>query len=319
MGIESVFEVASAVTPVFILIGMGFLARGFRWLSPESDDSLLKLTFRFLYPCFIFEKVFAEESLADLDVIWWPISGGFLSIILGFGVAFAIATVSRIDDKGTRRAFVFTAGIFNYGYFAIPVCEAIFGESFVGKLLVFNLGVELAIWGVGVLLIGGGASGVGRLFNPPILALILALWMNYSGWGAFCPEFAIRAIEMVGACAIPVGLLLIGATTLDLWRDQRTSSLNWQVTGGGSLVRLALMPCIMIAVARWAPFPSDVNWLREIFVLQAAMPAGIFAIVIARYYRANAQVTAQTMAPTILACIVTLPIWLAFGLWAIEY
>lgn len=318
MGIEAVLEVASAVAPVFVLIGLGLLARGYRWLSREADDSLLKLTIRVLYPCFIFEKVFAEESLADLDVIWWPISAGFLSIMVGFGVAFAVAALLRIDDKGKRRAFIFTAGIFNYGYFAIPVCEAVFGESFVGKLLVFNLGVELAIWGVGVLLIGGGASGVGRLLNPPILALILALWMNHAGWGLYFPEFALGSIEMVGACAIPVGLLLIGATTLDLWREQRTSSWSWRVAGGGALVRLALLPCLMIAVARWVPFPSSVDWMREIFVLQAAMPAGIFAIVIARYYQANAQVTAQTMAPTIVVCIFTLPTWLAFGLWFVE-
>ena len=318
MGIDAVLEVASAVAPVFVLIGLGLLVRGFRWLSRESDDALLKLTIRVLYPCFIFEKVFADESLADLDVIWWPISAGFLSIMVGFGVAFAVAALLRIDDKGKRRAFIFTAGIFNYGYFAIPVCEAVFGESFVGKLLVFNLGVELAIWGVGVLLIGGGALGVGRLLNPPILALILALWMNHAGGELYFPEFALESIDMVGACAIPVGLLLIGATTLDLWREQRTSSWSWRVAGGGALVRLALLPCLMIAVARWVPFPSSVDWMREIFVLQAAMPAGIFAIVIARYYRANAQVTAQTMAPTIVACIFTLPTWLAFGLWVVE-
>jgi predicted permease len=69
----------------------------------------------------------------------------------------------------------------------------------------------------------------------------------------------------------------------------------------------------MLAVARWAPFPRNVDWLQEIFVLQAAMPAGIFAIVIARYYGADAKVAAQTMAPTIVACVVTLPIWLVLG------
>ncbi len=318
MHVEAVMEVASVVAPVFVLIGLGLLARGSRWLTREADDSLLKLTIRLLYPCFIFEKVLAEPSLSELNVLWWPISAGFASILVGFGMAWVVSKLLSIDDKGKRRAFVFTAGIFNYGYFAIPVGAAIFGNAFVGKLLVFNLGVEVAIWGVGVLLLGGGTFGFQRLLNPPILAVLAALWLNYVGWGEQIPGFALQSIEMVGACAIPVGLLLIGATTLDLWREQRSSTWDWRVAGGGALVRLLLLPCVMLSVARWWPFPEDMNWLREIFVLQAAMPAGIFAIVIARYYRADAHVSAQTMAPTIGACLVTLPTWLAFGLWFVD-
>jgi predicted permease len=318
MEIDAVMEVVSAVAPVFVLIGLGLLARGSRWLTREADESLLKLTIRLLYPCFIFEKVLAEPGLSELSVLLWPVSAGFTSIMIGFGVSFVVARLLRIDDKGKRRAFIFTAGIFNYGYFAIPVCSAVFGESFVGKLLVFNLGVELAIWGVGVILLGGGAFGIKRLLNPPILALVLALLMNYAGWENYFPEFALGSISMIGACAIPVGLLLIGATTLDLWREQRASSWDWRVAGGGSLVRLLLLPCVMLAVARWTPFPGDVDWLREIFVLQAAMPAGIFAIVIARYYNADANAAAQAMAPTVALCIITLPTWLALGLWFLK-
>ena len=315
MHIDGMMEVASAVAPVFVLIGLGLLARGSRCLTGDADDSLLKLTIRVLYPCFIFGKVLAEPEMSEMSLLWWAVPAGFASIIVGFGVAWLVAVSLGIAEEGKRRAFVFTAGIFNYGYFAIPVGSAMFGDAFVGKLLVFNLGVEVAIWGVGVLLLGGGAFGFRRLLNPPILAVLAALWMNYAGWGGHLPNFALQSIEMVGACAIPVGLLLIGATTLDLWREQRSSPWDWRVAGGGALVRLLLLPCLMVSVARWAPIPDSMDWLREIFVLQAAMPAGIFAIVIARYYQANANVSAQTMAPTIVACFVTLPMWLAFGLW----
>jgi malate permease and related proteins len=313
MNFDEVMEVATAAVPVFVLIGLGLLARSSRCLTREADESLLKLTIRFLYPCFIFDKVLGEASLTKLNVLWWPVASGFASIVVGFGVGWAVAAFLKIADTRKRRAFAFTSGIFNYGYFAIPVCDAVFGASFVGKLLVFNLGVEVAIWGVGVLLLGGGAFGVRRLFNPPILALVAALWLNNMGWADAVPSFALVSIQMVGACAIPIGLLLIGATTLDLWREQRSTSWDWRVAGGGALVRLLLLPCVMLAVARWAPFPRNVDWLHEIFVLQAAMPAGIFAIVIARYYDADANVAAQTMAPTIVLCLLTLPMWLIVG------
>ncbi len=320
MNVNDVMEVASAVAPVFVLIALGLLARGCGWLTKEADDSLLKLTIRLLYPAFIFNRVLAEKDLAELGNLWWPVSSGFLSILVGFGVAWAVAVALKIEGKGKREAFVFTAGIFNYGYFAIPVCEAVlfFGAGFVGKLLVFNLGVEVAIWGVGVMLLGGGALGMGRLLNPPILALVAALWMNHAGWANSMPDFALSSLGMVGNCAIPVGLVLIGATTLDLWRDQRSSPWSWRVVGGGVLVRLVLLPCIMLAVARWVPFPDSALWLSKVFVLQAAMPAGVFAIVIARYYGANAKVAAQAMAPTILACLVTLPVWLVVGQWFLD-
>ena len=68
--------VASAVAPVFVLIGLGVLARGLGWLTREADDSLLKLTIRLLYPCFIFNKVLAEKDLAEIGHLWWPVGCG---------------------------------------------------------------------------------------------------------------------------------------------------------------------------------------------------------------------------------------------------
>ena len=68
-----------------------------------------------------------------------------------------------------RNTFVFTTGIFNYGYFAFPVANALFGPETFGILLVFVAGVELGIWSIGILFLTAGSEKLEwkRMVNPP--------------------------------------------------------------------------------------------------------------------------------------------------------
>ena len=41
---------------------------------------------------------------------------------------------------------MYAAGHYNYGYLAIPVCAAVYGDGSVAVLLLFNTGLELCFW-----------------------------------------------------------------------------------------------------------------------------------------------------------------------------
>ena len=47
-------------------------------------------------------------------------------------------------ERDTAKSFRFCSGIFNYGFIAIPVGEALFGTEIVVRIILFNLGVEVA-------------------------------------------------------------------------------------------------------------------------------------------------------------------------------
>ena len=50
------------------------------------------------------------------------------------------------------------------------------------------------------------------------------------------------------------------------------------------LVRLIIVPFMMFCYACKGPIPYGMEWLKDILIVQTAMPAGIFAIVIVKSY-----------------------------------
>lgn len=305
-------HVAEAVAAPAGLILVGFVTRRLGWFRAEADASLATLSIRLLYPCFILRHLTDHEALSNLAGLWVAPAFGFLAILAGFLISGAMARFIGLKNE-EFRTFTFSAGIFNYGFFAFPVGESLFGEEFLGKLILFNLGVEVAIWTVGIVLLLGKKPGLGRLLNPPTVA-IAGAWAltSWGGWEA-APCFAFSVVDALAACAIPVGLLLIGGSVSELLKE-RNHGGNLKVELAGICSRLVLVPAVLVGAAAWVPFAPEVEWLRHTLVVQAAMPAGVFALVVVKSYGGDALVALRVILATMAGCILTLPFWLALGL-----
>jgi predicted permease len=117
---------------------------------------------------------------------------------------------------------------------------------------------------------------------------------------------------LLGACAIPIGLLLIGGNFADLLRNFKVSP-GYKVEISAILVRLLLVPTLMVLYAWKGIIPIETRWLQEILLIQAAMPAGIFAIVIVKTYDADTKTAMRSIMATMIGCLVSIPIWLYLG------
>ena len=308
----NLLEIISAIIPPLALLLVGGLCRRCGWLRVEADASLSVLTVRVLYPCFFFfHLVGNKESLLPTHFLT-VVTAGFICICVGFGCALIVARVMRINNKSIP-SFSFCAGIFNYGFFAFPVAAAIFGEQIIAQIILFNLGVETAIWTLGVYLLSSDKFSFLRLINPPIISIILAILVREIGGQAIVPLFGWEIITLLGGCAIPVGLLLIGGSFADLVKGFKLSG-GIKVECSAVLVRLLIVPAIMLLYAWKGPIPQGMDWLQNILFIQTAMPAGIFAIVIVKNYSGESQTAMRTILATMFGCLVTTPIWLYIGL-----
>ena len=54
--------------------------------------------------------------------------------------------------------------------------------------------------------------------------------------------------------------------------------------------------------------------LKETLVVQAAMPAGVFTLLLSRHHGGNVGVALQVIFATSAVAIVTLPLWIHFGM-----
>jgi predicted permease len=239
------------------------------------------------------------------------IAFGFASILIGFFLAWFASKVLRIE-KESVRTFRFCAGIFNYGFIAIPVALAFFDTNIVVHIILFNLGVEIAIWTMGILILTANKFSLKGLLNPPAIAVIVGLALQTTGGKQLIPSFFWEVIEILGQCSIPIGLLLIGGSFYQLMDNFRFSDgLRTEIAS--LLVRNLLFPCLVICFVASKFCPSNIPYLREVLVIQAAMPAGIFAVVIVRNYSANSVAAMRTISVTMLVSLITLPIWLSIG------
>ena len=300
-----------SILPPFILLALGALARKAAWLRAEADASLSMVTIRILYPCFIFYHILdSKEVIVNASTLLTP-AFGFASILLGFGLAWVVSKFIRIGEG--VQTFRFCTGIFNYGFIAIPVAHSLFGSEIVVRIILFNLGVEVAIWTVGILVLTTEKFSLKGLVNPPVLSVILALILQSMGGRAFVPSFAWEVVEMIGNCSIPMGLMLIGGSFYELMSGFRFSP-GYRVEIAALLVRNLIFPCLLLAFVAWGALPADMDWMRQILVIQAAMPAGIFAVVIVGNYSGNRDMAMRSIMITMLAGAITLPLWVLFGL-----
>jgi predicted permease len=239
------------------------------------------------------------------------IAFGFASILIGFFLAWFASKVFRIKEESVRT-FRFCAGIFNYGFIAIPVALAFFDTNIVVHIILFNLGVEIAIWTIGILILTANKLSLKGLLNPPAIAVIVGLVLQTIGGKQLIPSFFWEVVEILGQCSIPIGLLLIGGSFYQLMDNFRFSNgLRTEIAS--LLVRNLLFPCLVICFIASNFCPTDIPFLREVLVIQAAMPAGIFAVVIVRNYSANSVTAMRTISVTMVVSLITLPMWLAIG------
>ncbi len=266
------------------------------------------------YPALILVAVGPAPGVENVGVVLVSITTGFLSVILGFAVAWFLAPAFRLKLGKGRRAFAFTNGIYNYGYLPIPLVLAFYGQSdgTLAILFIHNVGVDLAFWTVGVLILQGvfNRSGFRKLINPPLIALIVALLLNYTGIYGVLPVFIERFLEYLAAIAVPIGIILAGCAIGQLLTADAFKS-GWNVVTGACLIRLGLLPVFFLAAAYFLPLPIE---LKRVVAIQAAMPAGLFPVVVTGFYGGRQDVAVRVAVSTSLISVVTSPLWLQLGM-----
>lgn len=308
-----VTTILGAAAPVFLLLGLGLVLRRTGVLRREADDSLMKMIIRVFYPCLFLDFIVGNPALAEAgNLVAAPLIG-FGAITGGFLAGLAGARLLGLQRGEGQRTFAFGNGIFNFGYIPIPVMLALFEDRRgLGVLLVHNVGVEVAIWTVGIVVLTGQLRlrDLRRFFNPPLLALAVALGINFAGWAPLVPGWLDSLIGMLAACSIPLGIILAGASIADLLAE-RGLFRSWKVPAGALLLRLGLLPAGFLAVGVLIPGLSEE--MRQVLMIQAAMPAGIFPIVLARHYGGSPRVAIEIVLTTTAASVVTMPLWIRVG------
>ncbi len=320
-------QVLGAVFPIFLLTGIGAVVRRLGILNEQADRTLLNLAVHLLLPCLILDHVIVSDALRQYGNLLWSPTLGFVVMSGSILVARLAAKLWHFPTDAQTRTFAFIAGMFNYGYIPVPLVDALYGANALAILFLFNLGSEVALWTVGFAMFmrHSPLRDWRRVLTTPVRAIVLGVTVNLvttalgaplnattldaAAWG-WPVKVVLSAIHALGQCSIPLAMLLIGATMADFWDEFRKSE------GAGVMalaisVRNIITPALMVLLA-WA-LPVSLE-LKETLVVQAAMPAGVFTLLLARHNGGSVPVALQVIFSTSAAALITLPLWIHFGM-----
>jgi predicted permease len=291
----------SAVTPLFFPMALGWFIKWRKHINEENINFLNRICFRYLLPFHIFNTTatinFHEEFEPRLIFIC------ALGIFLVMIVAWAVFSLT-IRDREKRCIFIVSAFRSNNIIYALPMAINLFGPEGVKvaatltpvTIILFNFFCVMTMVYHARANSGDGteARGVGAairstvidiLRNPLIAGSVLGILFSLSG--ITLPGFIQNGIKGVAITGTPMALILLG-TQMDF--KQLTGNLAPALEA--CAIRLVIVPGILVPLMVAAGFRRlELGALMVIF----AAPCAVTNLIMARNYRINPPLAAQTV------------------------
>jgi predicted permease len=301
-------DIVSSVLPVYLLIVAGAVLRWTGVVRKEHDEGVMRVVYTVMLPCYMLDKILGSEVLRSGTTVLSGMGLGFGLIMAGIAIGLAVGRLIGLERGTGMRTFALAAGTQNFGFTAAPVVEILWSTGALAMLFVHNIGVELAMWSVGVMIMSG-ERGIHwrKLVNGPVCAVAVGLVLVALGLDDQVGGAPRKAMSMIGVGAFPLGILITGCTIMDLVATEKPSL---KIILGASVVRLVLAPAVFLTAARYLPIATE---LRQVLVVQAAMPAAMTPIILARLYGGRPAVAVQIVVFTTALSLLSLPWIITLG------
>jgi predicted permease len=304
----SPWDVVQSVLPVYLLIVAGAVMRWTGVMAREHDEGVMRVVYTIMLPCYMLDKILGSAVLKSGTVVTSAIVVGFGMILVGIVIGAVVGRMIGLERGTGMRTFALASGSQNFGFTAAPVVEILWSTGTLALLFVHNIGVELAMWSVGVMIMSG-ERGIRwrKLVNGPVIAVAGGLLLVALGWDAHITGPARKAMSMIGVGAFPLAVFITGCTIMDLVMAEKPT---FKIILGSSVVRLVLAPLAFLAAAKYLPIARE---LREVLVVQAAMPAAMTPIMLARLYGGRPAIAVQIVVFTTALSLISLPWIITLG------
>jgi malate permease and related proteins len=302
--------ILNTIIPIFSVIFLGWLARRHGFIPQAFAGPANRLVFYFAIPAMVFAAIAKGSLKTDFNPI---LLGCTLAAVgLCFGLTWAAGGIVGIPR---RRFGTFVQSAFhgNLGYIGLAVAFYYLGqEGFVSaSLLIGFIMILQNLLSVIVLQCysdkdpSGNRAGVGTVLfkimgNPVILSAVAGI--GFSLTGLAMPMVITRILEIVSGMALPLALLLIGASlNFDLMKAQ------FKPVMPAAGIKLILLPGIGAALySLWGLAPD--TYVPGLILL--ASPSATISYVMALEMNGDADFAVTAISLSTLLSALTFSIWL---------
>jgi predicted permease len=261
--------------------------------GPGSRKALTLVLYTVL-PAVVFLNLVKVDLDGDLAI---GIALGWLVVIACTFVTFVIGARYLALERPQTGALLCCVLVANSAYLGYPLVATLLGTDAIGEAVAFDVAVGTMALLIGAFSVGaafGTKAGetprerVRSFFtrNIPLYAAVLAMVAP----DAFAPDWAIDASRVAIVLMLPVGFFAVGAALADGEEGERfrfppLTKPTATVIG----VKLVLMPALLFLLA--LPLID----LPETFLLLAAMPSGLNAMIVVQAYGLDLKITANAL------------------------
>lgn len=288
--------------PDFLLIVLGWLICRNTALDRRIWDAVEKLVYYLLFPVLLFNSI--VRSPLQWGATVHLAAAGVGTVTVGVALAYALkrwpGVDARLHASGAQVAFRFNS------YIALALAERLAGTQGVAWIaLLVALCVPIcnvaAVW---PLARHGGHSYLREVArNPLIVSTLAGLLANLAGLRF--PEPAAVTMQRIGAAALPLGLMTVGAG-LQLGGLKAAPGLAAALLA----IRHAVLPMVAMGLAAALALGAS---QRLVVVAFAALPTASSCYVLAARMGGNAPFTAGLVTVSTLLGMVSVPVWLALA------
>ncbi len=242
-------DVINTIIPIFVVILLGwFLCR--RNLLPfHIVGPLNKLVYYMAIPALLFRTVATKSILASFDNLM--LAGTLVPVLVVFFMAVYLGRILSVpkEDRGTFMQSSFHG---NVGYIALAVSYYLldqegFTQTTILAGFLILLQNFLSIVGLQVVSHGGASLGnslvvLKKIVKNPVIISILA-GISYSLLRIPMPMPLDRVLEIISSIAMPLALLIIGASlSFGLLREHLRSAI------GAGFLKLGVLPFLGVSI-----------------------------------------------------------------------
>ena len=297
----STLNFISAFTTVFFVFGIGFVLQKVRPMSKETLSDLSKLVIDVLLPFYLFANTATNASIEAMKKAPVLILAGMIIPLLSSVLLPLLYKPLKVSE-GHQPVFNFAVLAANTAFLGIPICEALFGSLGAFYAVLYDFGITIIMFTLGVWLLSGGKSGSLKslLVNPLIIAVLIGLVWAAFGWDF--PVWLEKPFNTVGAATLPIALLVTGAQVGNIQFKKKGLQPDLIAT---VLLRLFIVPGLLVLLFSMFKFNSTT---ASVIILEAAMPVAVSTTIMAKTYGADGDFAASITLWTTLISLFTLPL-----------
>ncbi|KRM11653.1 AEC family transporter [Paucilactobacillus suebicus] len=298
----------SGVFVILVMVAIGYILNERGWFDENSTRMISKLVTQVALPAYMVTTIMKDFTAEQLKTLLPDLRYPVISMLILFAASTVISRAVRIKSShvGLFESMFFNS---NTVFVGLPINLALFGDRSLPYVLVYYMANTTFFWTLGVWLIqrdGMGKAKINllatlkKIFSPPLMGFIIGIILVVLH--IKLPSFLQSDLTYVGGLTIPMSMLFIGiaVSNAGISRMRFNRDSIWILIG-----RFLCAPALMALLV----IPSHMEILmKQVFILQAAMPVMTNAPVVSKLYDADADYAAIMVTETTLMSIIVVPI-----------